>query len=239
MNQNHFFNSNNEVEYISEESSSLLTTLMIRVFTWMAMGLGITALTAFLTYNSGLFYTLATNQFMFWGLLIAELGLVFYLSSRIMKISFATATVLFSVYAILNGVTLSFIFAVYSIGSIVQTFLVTAGTFGAMAVFGAVTKRDLSKMGSILMMGLMGIIIASLVNLFIGNGMMDLIISVIGVLIFTGLTAWDTQKIKHLLSEAYEDNDDIKKLSVLGALSLYLDFINLFLYLLRFLGNRD
>ncbi len=240
MNQNSFYNQNNEVEYISDSSIATQQSLILRVFVWMAMGLGITGLTAMLTYNSGFFYTLIQNQMLFWGLMIAELGMVFYLSARIMKLSFTTATVLFGAYAVLNGLTLSFIFAVYTMGSIATTFFVTAGTFGAMAVFGYVTKRDLSKMGSILIMALIGLIIASVVNIFLGNSTMDLIISAIGVLIFVGLTAWDTQKIKLMLIQTEgQDEELVKKLSVLGALSLYLDFVNLFLYLLRFLGSRD
>ncbi len=240
MNQNSFYNSDNGVDYVSDSSIATQQSLILRVFVWMAMGLGITGLTAMLTYNSGLFYTLVQNQGLFWGLMIAEIGMVWYLSARIMKLSFSTATILFGTYAVLNGLTLSFIFAVYTMSSIATTFFITAGTFGAMALYGYVTKRDLSKMGSILMMALIGLIIASVVNIFLGNSMLDLIISVVGVLIFVGLTAWDTQNIKQMLIQTEgEDEELVKKLSVLGALSLYLDFINLFLYLLRFFGSRD
>ncbi len=240
MNQNSFYNQNNEVEYVSDNSLATQQSLILRVFVWMAMGLGITGLTAMLTYNSGLFYTLVQNQGIFWGLMIAEIGMVWYLSARIMKLSFTTATVLFGTYAVLNGLTLSMIFAIYTMSSIATTFFVTAGTFGAMALYGYYTKRDLSKLGSLLMMALIGLIIASVVNIFLGNSMLDLVISAVGVLIFVGLTAWDTQSIKQMLAQTEgEDEELVKKLSVLGALSLYLDFINLFLYLLRFLGSRD
>lgn len=221
------------------QDASLQRTLLQRVFLWMAMGLSITGLTSMLTYNSGIFYEIASNRLLFWGLMLAEIGIVVYLSSRIMRMSSMTATALFGVYSVLNGVTLSFIFAIYTMSSIATTFFVTAGTFAAMALVGYVTKRDLSKMGSILMMALIGMLIAIVVNLFLKNSMLDLVISGIGVLVFTGLTAYDTQKIKMMLAQANEDGEEVKKLSVLGALTLYLDFINLFLYLLRFLGRRD
>ncbi len=238
MNQNSFYNQE-RVEYISDNSIATQQSLIMRVFVWMTMGLAITGLTAFLTYSSSLFSHLENSQALFYGLLIAEVALVFFLSARIMKLSFAVATALFGAYALLNGLTLSFIFALYSMPSIATTFFVTAGTFGVMAVYGYVTKRDLSKMGSILMMALIGLIIASVVNIFLGNSMLELAISAVGVLVFVGLTAWDTQKIKQMLAQAEGDEELVKKLSVLGALSLYLDFINLFIYLLRFLGSRD
>lgn len=215
---------------------ALQRTLMQRVFGWMALGLAITGLTSYLTFSSNLFFLIKD---VFGILVIAELGLVWGISRMIDRISFSVATLLFGIYAILNGITLSYIFAIYEISSIASTFFITAGTFAAMAIIGYTTKRDLSKMGSILMMGLIGIIIASLVNLFLSNSMLHFIISIVGVLIFTGLTAYDTQKIKELFSGAYEDSEEVKKLSVLGALTLYLDFINLFLYLLRLLGRRD
>ncbi len=240
MNENSFYNSNNEIEYVSDNSIATQQSLILRVFVWMAMGLGITGLTAMLTYNSSLFSMLMQSQGLFYGLMIVEVGMVWYLSARIMKLSFTTATVLFGTYAVLNGLTLSFIFAVYTMSSIATTFFVTAGTFGVMALYGYVTKRDLSKLGSILFMALIGLIIASVVNIFLGNSMLDLVISAVGVLIFVGLTAWDTQNIKQMLVQTEgEDEELVKKLSVLGALSLYLDFVNLFLYLLRFLGSRD
>lgn len=221
--------------------NSLQRTLMQRVFLWMAIGLGITGLTSLLLFkNEELLYTILSSKVLFWGLIIAELGIVMYLSARIAKLSFNTATLLFGAYAVLNGITLSPIFLAYTASSIAETFFVTAGTFTAMAVFGYVTKRDLSKLGSLLMMALIGVIIATVVNVFfVKSGMMSLVISIIGVLIFVGLTAYDVQKIKVLFAQAYEDSEDMKKIAVRGALTLYLDFINLFLYLLRLLGRRD
>jgi hypothetical protein len=172
--------------------------------------------------------------------MIAEVGVVIWLSARLHKLSFASAAGLFTVYSVLNGVTMAAIFAAYTMTSIATTFFVTAGTFGVMAFFGTVTKTDLSKMGKILMMGLIGVIIAAVVNIFLGNSMLELIISVVGVVIFTGLTAWDAKKIKSMMMEyGTEVNEMTQKLAVIGALSLYLDFINLFLYLLRFLGSRN
>ncbi|WP_044190680.1 Bax inhibitor-1/YccA family protein [Porphyromonas sp. COT-290 OH860] len=238
-NQNYYPEGSRSGGYIYEQDVAVVQRSLIqRVFLWMTMGLSITGLTAMLTYSSSLFYELMSNSILFWGLMLAELGIVFYLSSRVMKMSFMTATILFAAYSILNGVTLSLIFAAYTMQSIATTFFVTAGTFAAMAFVGYVTKRDLSKMGSILMMALIGLIIATVVNIFLKNSMFELVISGIGVLIFTGLTAYDTQKIKLMLHQA-ESEEVAKKLSVIGALTLYLDFINLFLYLLRFLGSRN
>lgn len=238
--QNYYPQSESRERYVYQDTT-LQRSLVQRVFLWMAMGLSITALTAMLTFNSpSIFYTIASNSILYWGLMIAELALVWYLSARVMSMSFGSATACFGIYSILNGLTLSVIFAAYTESSIATTFFVTAGTFGAMALIGYTTKRDLSKMGSILLMALIGLIIATVVNIFLQNSMMQLIISGIGVLIFTGLTAYDTQKIKTMMNEFGEDGEAVKKLSVVGALTLYLDFINLFLYLLRFLGNsRD
>lgn len=238
-NQNYYPEGSRSGGYIYEQDVAVVQRSLIqRVFLWMTMGLSITGLTAMLTYSSSLFYELMSNSILFWGLMLAELGIVFYLSSRVMKMSFMTATILFAAYSILNGVTLSLIFAAYTMQSIATTFFVTAGTFAAMAFVGYVTKRDLSKMGSILMMALIGLIIATVANIFLKNSMFELVISGVGVLIFTGLTAYDTQKIKLMLHQA-ESEEVAKKLSVIGALTLYLDFINLFLYLLRFLGSRN
>lgn len=221
-------------------SKTVQATLMRNVYTWMTLALVITGFVALYVAKS---YTLLSmiieNRMLFWGLLIAEVGLVIYLSARIHRIAFSTATLLFIAYSILNGVTLSFIFMVYTMSSIATTFFVTAGTFGAMALYGYVTKKDLSRLGNICIMALIGLIIASLVNLFLHNSMMDLIISGIGVLLFTGLTAYDSQKIKQLLTgDELEVNDTTQKIALMGAMTLYLDFINLFLYLLRFLGDR-
>jgi len=173
----------------------------------------------------------------FWLLFAAELGLVLYLSARIEKLSSATATALFYGYSVLNGITLTPIFMVYTGASIAMTFAITAGTFGAMSLFGYVTKQDLSKFGAFLMMALLGLIVCVVVNLFVHSSALEFGISIAGVLIFVGLTAWDTQAIKRMAAQT--DQTGISKVATMGALSLYLDFINLFLYLLRFFGNRN
>ncbi|MBP5478148.1 MAG: Bax inhibitor-1/YccA family protein [Bacteroidaceae bacterium] len=215
------------------------TSLMRKVYVWMTLALVMTGLSAYYIATSpSLQLALFSSPYVFYGLMIAEVGLVIWLSSRIHKMSLLSASLMFSVYAILNGVTMSVIFLAYTMSSIATTFFVTAGTFGVMAFIGTVTKSDLTKMGQILTMALVGMIIAIVVNLFLGNGMLDIIISVVGILVFTGLTAYDAQKIKQMLINCNEVNDQTQKLSVIGALSLYLDFINLFLYLLRFLGDR-
>lgn len=223
--------------YVSKKAQSLL---MRSVYTWMTLALAITGLTAMYMAKSLTVLNMMTQSpMMFWGILIAEVVLVMFMSARINKISFTTATLLFIAYSILNGMTLSILFLVYTMSSIATTFFVTAGTFGAMAVFGYVTKKDLTKIGNLCIMGVIGIIIASLVNMFLHNSMMDMIISYVGVLLFVGLTAYDAQKIKHLLSgDGIEVNDSTQKIALLGALTLYLDFINLFIYLLRILGDR-
>ena len=215
-------------------------TLLRSVYLWITLALIITGFVAMYVAKS---YTLVNmmiqNSMMFWGVLIAEVALVWYLSARIYKMSFTTATILFIVYSILNGVTLSILLLVYTASSIATTFFVTAGTFGTMAIFGYITKKDLTRIGSLCIMGVIGIIIASLVNLFLQNSMMDMVISYIGVLLFVGLTAYDSQKIKRLLSgDDIEVNEVTQKIALMGAMTLYLDFINLFIYLLRILGDR-
>ena len=216
----------------------LVSTVMRKTFGWMAMCLLITALTAMGFVNSGLFYHIASSGAM-WLLIIAELVLVFVLSARINKMSVATATIMLIVYSALNGVTLSFIFVVYSLGSIAKTFFITTGMFGVMALVGATTKRDLSKLGSILFMALIGLIIASLVNIFLRSSGLEWVISLIGVVLFTALTAYDVQRVKQLAAESdLYDDTQVGRLAVISALSLYLDFINLFLYLLRFFGRK-
>ena len=217
--------------------STLQTTTMRHVFTWMFGALGITALTAMLVAKSSLIYTMIMNPGLLWGLIIAELALVFILSARIGKMSFFTASLLFTIYSILNGVTLSSIFIVYTMTSIAATFFITAGMFGAMALWGYFTKKDLSKWGSIFFMLLIGLILATVVNLFLRSNAMGFIISILGVIIFTGLTAFDVNKIKQM--QGFEEGDVARKVALMGALTLYLDFINLFLYLLRFFGRRD
>ncbi|MGM9832365.1 MAG: Bax inhibitor-1 family protein [Candidatus Limisoma sp.] len=209
------------------------------VFMRMFLALLVTAATSFAVLLNGTFLAfMLQNSWAYWGLLIAEIVLVFSVSGAINKLSATTANLLFFLYAIINGVVLSTIFLVYTSTSIAQTFLITAGVFGAMAIYGYTTKADLSKFGSILMMALIGLLVCIVVNIFLASSRLDWIISIVGVGIFIGLTAWDTQKIKHMV--AYADSPEtLSKVSTLGALSLYLDFINLFLYLLRFFGGRD
>ena len=221
-------------------SKAAQTALFRTVYLWMTLALVITGFVAMYVAKSyALISMIAQNSFMFWGILIAEVALVMYMSARIHRISFTTATLLFIAYSVLNGVTMSILFMVYTLSSIATTFFVTAGTFGAMALFGYVTKKDLSRIGSICIMGVIGLIIASLVNLFLHNSMMDLVISYIGVLLFVGLTAYDSQKIKQMLTgDDIEVNETTQKIALMGSLTLYLDFINLFIYLLRILGDR-
>ena len=212
--------------------------VMRKVYGKMTLGLLATALTSYLMLSSPALLTmLFSSTFSIWILFAVQLGLVIYLSARIDKLSTGTATALFYAYSILNGVALTPIFLVYTGVSIATTFAITAGTFGAMTIFGYVTRQDLSKIGSFLIMALFGLIVCALVNLFFQNTMFELLISCAGVLIFVGLTAWDTQAIKRMSAEA--DPSMVGKIATLGALTLYLDFINLFLYLLRFFGNRD
>ncbi len=220
--------------------SSVFAVLMRNVYTWMTCGLAMTALTAMIVgRNENWVYTLATSG-MYWGLLIAEVVLVIFLSARINKLSFATAGLMFAAYAILNGVTMSIIMLAYTAESIAQAFFVTAGTFGAMSLVGFFVKKDLSAMGRTLMMALIGLIIATLVNIFWQNSMMASILNYAGVIIFVALTAYDTQKIKVMLQQAQYAgiSDQTNKLALMGSLTLYLDFINLFLYILRLFGNR-
>jgi hypothetical protein len=226
---------------IAQARQEASTIFLAKVFNWMAIGLGLTGIVAYLTASTGLAYVLVGSP-LFFVLVIGELGLVFYLSARIDKIQAGTATGLFVGYSVLNGLTLSMIFLAYTSSSIAGTFFITAGMFGAMAIYGLVTKRDLSGFGSFLFMGLIGIIIASVVNIFLKSSSLYWAISMIGVLIFTGLTAWDVQKIKQMGEEGIMTQGDsaIRKGAIMGALALYLDFINLFLMLLRFFGaSRD
>lgn len=216
------------------------SALFRSVYLWMTLALAITGFTAMYIAKSYTFLEMiAQNSMMFWGLLIAEIGLVMYLSARIQRISFTTATLLFIAYSIVNGLTLSILFMVYTMSSIATTFFITAGTFGAMALFGYITKKDLTRIGSLCGMAVIGLIIAMIVNMFLHNSMMDIVISGIGVLVFVGLTAYDSQKIKQMLTgNDIEINETTQKIALMGALTLYLDFINLFIYLLRLFGDR-
>ncbi len=211
---------------------------MRKVFAYMAGGLGLTALTAFLVAHSQTAIELIVmNRAVFYGLLFAELGMVFFFSSMARRMSASSAATLFFVYAILNGLTLSVVFLIYTQASISTAFLVSAGTFGGMAVFGYVTKRDLTGVGSFMIMGLWGLILASVVNIFMHSETIYWLTTFMGVLIFTALTAYDTQKIKEL-SDGNFDSQETHKTAIHGALILYLDFVNLFLYLIRLLGRR-
>ncbi len=214
--------------------------LMRKVYTWMALALAVTGLTAYYcAYNTNIVYAIATNQLLFWGLIIAEFAAVFYLAARIERMSFATAGIVFLVYSVLNGVFFSTIFLAYTLGSIASTFFITAGTFGAMSLVGYFIKKDLSALGRFLMMALIGVIIATVVNIFIQSSGLMWICTYAGVLIFSGLTAYDTQKIKQMfLMHGAEMNESTMKLALMGSLTLYLDFINLFIYLLRIFGDR-
>lgn len=221
---------------------SLATTVsntMKKVYFKMTLALIVTALTSYFCASSAGFLTfLAANRWFMWVMVIGELALVFGLSAGIQRLSNSTATLLFYLFSVVNGMMLSTIFLAFSVGAIVKTFCITALTFGAMSIYGYFTTRDLSRVGSFLFMALIGLIIASLVNIFLHSSGLDWIISIAGVLIFVGLTAWDTQQIKVMAQQA--PAEATSRLATLGALSLYLDFINLFLYLLRFFGgNRD
>lgn len=232
--ENNFYN---QVEERAQNSALAFPALMSKVYLWMTLALVVTGMTAYYVASSpAILYAIVSNQIAFWGLFIGELVLVFVLSSRIMSLSFVTASLMFVIYSIMNGVFFSFILLAYTEQSIATTFLITAGTFGAMSLFGFVTKRDLSTMGRILFMLLIGLIIATVVNIFMKAEGLTLILNYAGVVIFVGLTAYDTQSIKQMLQE-HGDKEGAEKIALLGSLSLYLDFINLFIYLLRFFGE--
>lgn len=227
------------VNGLEKISTQAMPALMRKVYTWMALALVITGICAYGVAASPSLVTLIfPGRFTFFGLIIAELALVWYISARLNTLSLSTATMLFTLYAALNGVTLSVIFLVCDITIISQVFFITAGTFGVMAFYGYTTKKDLSVIGHILYMALIGLIIATVVNLFMQNSMFDYILSYIGVGVFVGLTAWDSQKIKRILLEMPDTGEEAQKFALLGALTLYLDFINLFLYLLRIFSRR-
>jgi FtsH-binding integral membrane protein len=206
---------------------------MQQVYLWMTAGLMVTGAVATTLYNSGAVKTLGPMMIV---LLLVQIGVVFFLSARINKMAPTTATILFLAYSALSGVTLTPIFYAYTASSIGTTFFVTAGTFAAMALYGATTKRDLTGMGSMLMMALIGLMIATIVNIFLGSGLMSLVISAVGVLIFVGLTAYDVQTLTRM-ANTVSTEDDTQRFAIIGALKLYLDFINLFLFMLRFLGT--
>lgn len=222
-----------------------LRAYMLRVYNYMASGVALTGIVSWLIANNPAVFQLFFEQtrtgwqpnMLTWGSMIVSIGMVFFLSMRIHKIEATTAQAMFWAYAALNGVWLSSIFMAYTGESIVRVFFISAASFAGLSLYGYTTKRDLSAFGSFLMMGLIGIVIASIVNIFLGSTMLGFVISVIGVLVFAGLTAYDTQKIKEMYYEADSAAVASKK-AVMGALNLYLDFINLFLMLLRFFGER-
>ena len=209
--------------------SGVFSALMRKVYTWMTLALLITGVTAYGVASSPtLLMTLMTSRGLLFGLIIAELALVFIITGA-----------LFIVYSVLNGAMLSSVFVVYTMTSIAKVFFITAGTFGAMAFYGYTTKKDLTSLGKILFMALIGLIIATVVNMFLKSSGFDYILSYAGVAIFVGLTAWDSQKIKQMLQTQYDMSEGAQKLALIGALTLYLDFINLFLYLLRIFGGSN
>jgi len=212
---------------------------MTKVYNWMALALFVTGIVAYITATTPqIINSIVGSKLLFYGLILGELGLVVYLTARINKMSQTTAIASFLIYSVLNGLTMSVIFLVYTTSSISTTFFVTAGTFAAMSFYGYTTKKDLTSIGNMAFMALIGIILASIVNFFLKSEMMYWIITYLGVAIFVGLTAYDTQKLKEIGSRGFSDQENMEKMAVLGALTLYLDFINLFLFLLRILGDR-
>ncbi len=222
-----------------ERATTVQTEFIRRVYNWMALGLAVTAIVALYAVNSGLIFSLLGNPMIMLVLIVGEFGLVIALSAAIGRFQSSTALFMFFAYSFLNGLTLSTIFLIYTKASIASTFFVTAGTFAAMSLYGYTTKRDLTSMGSFLMMGLIGIIIASFVNFFFRSPAFYWLITYAGIAVFVGLTAYDAQKIKEMAYAGFSGSEDERKGAVIGALRLYLDFINLFLLLLRIFGRRS
>ena len=223
-----------------EQVSAAFPALMRKVYLWMTLALVITGFTAYIVATSlALLNIVYSSQAVIWILFGVELALVIGITAAINKLSLPVATLLFVLYSVVNGVVFSSIFMLFSMSTISTVFFITAGTFGAMSVFGYTTKTDLTSWGKLLMMALVGLIIATVVNIFMKSSGLDVIISYVGVLIFVGLTAYDTQKIKEMCIQAPDAGEVMQKYALLGALSLYLDFINLFIYLLRIFGRRD
>lgn len=227
---------------VTRDNAFITRTFMSGVFSWMAIALAISAFTAYLFASTPSLISLliGPNGMTIggWIVMLAPFGFVLLMSFKFNTMSASTLTLLFGIFSVLMGASLSFIFLIYTAVSIAKTFIITTGMFGLMAIVGYTTKTDLTRFGSMMMMALFGIIIASVVNMFLGSGTMDYIISIIGVLVFTGLTAYDVQKLKRIGADAQMGGEMAKKVKIIGALSLYLDFINLFLFLLRFFGNR-
>ena len=220
--------------------ASALPALMRKVYVWMTLALVITGFTAYAVATSpGLLMAIVGNRFVLLGLIVAELALVVGISGAINRLSLAVATLMFVLYSVINGATLSVVFLAFTMSSITSVFFITAGTFATMALVGYTTKKDLTSMGRMLFMALIGLVIATVVNMFMRSSGLDMILNYVGVLVFVGLTAYDTQKIKEQLMMADNMGEAAQKVALVGALTLYLDFINLFLYLLRILGKRE
>ena len=221
------------------EMQAAFPVLMRKVYTWMTLALVLTGLTAYgVATSPGIMMALYSNSALMWGLVIAEFALVIGISAAINRLSLATATLMFVAYSVINGAMLSSIFMIYTAASIASVFFITAATFAVMALIGYTTKTDLTSVGKLLFMALIGLVIATIVNMFIGSSTLTMICSYVSVLIFVGLTAYDSQKIKNMLMQAPDAGESSQKLALLGALTLYLDFINLFIYLLRIFGDR-
>ncbi len=221
------------------EMQAAFPVLMRKVYTWMTLALVLTGLTAYgVATSPGIMMALYSNSALMWGLVIAEFALVIGISAAINRLSLSTATLMFVAYSVINGAMLSSIFMIYTAASIASVFFITAATFAVMALIGYTTKTDLTSVGKLLFMALIGLVIATIVNMFIGSSTLTMICSYVGVLIFVGLTAYDSQKIKNMLMQAPDAGESSQKLALLGALTLYLDFINLFIYLLRIFGDR-
>jgi uncharacterized protein len=221
----------------SPASTEQVGLFLRSVYGWMCAGLAITALTAWLVASSpALAIAVVRNPVLSWGLIIAELGIVFYLSARVQRMAPSTASMLFTLFSALTGVTLSFVLLAYTGQSVASTFVVTAGMFGGLALYGTVTHRSLQGMGQFLFMGLIGVILASVVGIFWHSPALQFVISFIGVIVFTGLTAYDAQRLRNMALSLPDGQTETY--AIVGALALYLDFINLFLFLLRFMGNR-
>lgn len=224
---------------IAPSASVAIPSFLARVYAWMTAGLLTTALAAFVTLSTpAILQFVFGTKFVFWGLMIAELGLVVWLSGMVGRLSATAAGVVFLLYSALNGLTLSAIFLAFTSASIVSTFVVTAGTFGAMSLYGLVTKRTLDGLGSFAFMGLIGVVLASIVNIFLRNDMLGFVVSCVGVIVFIALTAYDTRKLKMMAAAVDGASEEGRRASVSGALALYLDFINLFLMLLNLFGRR-
>ncbi len=222
----------------AEQIDEGLRSYMLRVYNYMTTGLALTGIVAWFVASTPALANAIIGTPLFWVVALATIGMVFFLSARIHKMSFATAQTMFWIYAGLNGLTFSVYLLAFTGESVARVFFITAGTFAAMSLYGYTTKRDLSGWGSFLFMGLIGVIIAAVVNIFVASSMLTFVISVVGVLVFTGLTAYDTQKIKEMYYEL-DSSEVAGKKAIMGALRLYLDFINLFVMLMMLLGNRE